>query len=183
MFRGRAEGRAQSANLYGNMARADLARGDAENAVSLANTGLSLDGGHIRMRDGSAAARLELGDAAGSEKLARQVCDAAPELAEIRIVLGGALERLRRNDEAIDAYEAAREMAPDSTEALASLADLYEHTNDLAKAQTMVDQALKQDPAHAVANRGAACLKRRAGDIDGAIEQLTPIAGAVTPHA
>lgn len=171
----------RSADLYANMARADLARGETENAVALANSGLSLDGGHIGCATVLAAARLELGDAPGSEKLARQVCDAAPDLAEIRIVLGGALERQRRNDEAIDAYEAARNLAPDSTEALASLADLYEHTNDLAKAQAMVDLALEQDPGHAVANRVAACLMRRQGNIEGAIEKLTPVAGPPAP--
>ncbi|MBO6781785.1 MAG: sulfotransferase [Alphaproteobacteria bacterium] len=171
----------KDASLFANRARMDLLRGSPDVAAGFAREGLAIDGGHVGCAVALAMARVESGDAEGAEALARQVVSNAPDRAEGWTVLGVALERLRRTDEAVTAYGNALERAPDDVEARANLADLHERTNSLEHAQALIDRALEIAPEHPFANRVAATLARRRGDIAQAIERLEPLAETDAP--
>ena len=105
-------------------------------------------------------------------QLARQVTAAAPGLTEAWSTLAAALERLRRPEDAIEAYEQALQVSPGDVDAGVNLADLYERTNALDRAQALVDRVLEVAPDHVSTNRIAATLARRRGDTAGGIERL-----------
>jgi len=164
--------------IFANRARMELLRGAGDAAIRFAERGLSADRGHIGCAVALAMALLETGDVDRAETLARQITQNAPDEAEGWAVLAATLDRLRRTDEAIAAYEAVLARVPGDVEARANLADLAERTNDLEHARALIDRVLEAAPGHPFANRVAATLSRRRGDAAAGIARLEPVADA-----
>jgi len=118
--------------------------------------------------------------AAGRAEEAVEHCQAAlkadPDHADCRTLLARAYERLDRIGDAIEAYEAACQVAPSYPNLLAA-ASLYARAGEWERAEGKYRAAVETFPTSVPAWTGLAAARRRLGKLDLVVQCLEMIAG------
>jgi protein O-GlcNAc transferase len=130
-----------------NLGVALEAAGDTEGARKSYATLLALD-------PGNAFAHYNLGKLhflahalAEAEQHLRAALERKPEFAEAQVVLANVLVVLKREDDAMRAFERAAALDPGNAQVRATLADLYQSRGDFSAAATHLEQAVRSRPA------------------------------------
>ena len=131
--------------------------GDLAGADALYLRMLEADPGNLAARLNRAAIRLDLGDAEGAAAVCRDLLQAGA-YAAAHCILGLALFKLDRPDEALVELNAALALAPDMAEAHNGLANVLRRLGRVEEAIVAYSQAITCNPASAEAysNRGVA---------------------------
>jgi tetratricopeptide (TPR) repeat protein len=128
--------------------------------------------GRIETQVNLALARMNAGDLAGAEEAARRAVAIRDGSALAHLVLGDALLRASRFDEAVAAYEAAVERDPQLARARSGLGLALSRSGRHETAVATLRAALAADPANVAARTALAWSLARLGRRDEAIAEL-----------
>jgi tetratricopeptide (TPR) repeat protein len=128
--------------------------------------------GRIETQINLALVRMNAGDLAGAEEAARRAIAIRDGSALAHLVLGDALLRAGRFDEAIAAYAAARERDPRLPRALSGLGLAQSRAGRHEAAIVTLAAALRAEPANVAARTALAWSLARLGRRDEAIAEL-----------
>jgi tetratricopeptide (TPR) repeat protein len=110
-------------------------------------------------------ARLKLNEQARADS--QKAVDLAPERADVRVVLAGALWRLGQVREAVGHYEVLRRQQPDSADALVGLALCRQDLGEFDEARAVLDDLLARHPDFVPGLVERARVAYRLGDVEG----------------
>jgi tetratricopeptide (TPR) repeat protein len=128
--------------------------------------------GRIETQLNLALARMNAGDLAGAEQAARRAVSIRDGAAIAHLVLGDALLRAERFDEAVGSYTAALERDPRLPRALSGLGLAQSRAGRHEAAVATLTAALGEDPANVAARTGLAYSLAQLGRRDEAIAEL-----------
>ena len=160
--------------ILGNLALAYFGAGDRKNGEETLTELLKIDPGHIQ------AIGLLIGvkykdDLPGAEALVRRQIEKAPADFRLYVMLGGLLERQKKDQEALTAYEKAQELNLDNPQphlaAAKLLARLGKKQEAMAEYNAMIGKDAKSIPGH----MGIAALLEAQGDTAKAMEQYNKV--------
>lgn len=133
------------------------------------------DAGDVDAQLNAGLARQALGELEAAEADYRAVLERAPEHPLAWTYLGVLLNERLQTGAAVEALEKALALDPNEVDARRELANVFEKANRLEQAETALRPALPLAREHPGVAIDAARLKRRRGDIAGALELLDPI--------
>jgi tetratricopeptide (TPR) repeat protein len=160
--------------ILGNLALAYFGAKELSKGEETLNELLKIDPGHIQ------AIGLLIGvkykdDLPGAETLVRRQIEQAPADFRLYLMLGGLLERQKKDQEALSAYKKAQELNLDNPQshlaAAKLLARLGKKQEAMAEFNVMIGKDAKSIPGH----MGIAALLEAEGDTTKAMEQYNKI--------
>jgi predicted TPR repeat methyltransferase len=127
------------------------------------------------MSDGSEAefdrakAHFEAGNCAAAEMACRALLDSEPNLVDGHHLLGVILLQAGRPEDAVEAFSAAVELAPEEPEILGNMAVAYEASGASQQAANAYRTAINLDPADPHLNAAFAAVSQRLGEHEAAV--------------
>jgi len=127
------------------------------------------------MSDGSEAefdcalAHFEAGNHTAAEMACRALLDNEPDLVDGQHLLGVILLQAGRPEDAVEAFSAAVELAPEEPEILGNLAVAYEASGAPQQAANAYRTAINLDPADPHLNAAFAAVSQRLGEYEAAL--------------
>ncbi|MDQ1255745.1 MAG: Tetratricopeptide repeat protein, partial [Candidatus Hydrogenedentes bacterium] len=117
-------------------------------------------------------AYLRMQDDANARVMAERAVRAIPNSPGLWIVLGQIYHRLKRYDEAVESFEKAIELDPESGLGYGALIDVEQATNDLVAAVDIYQRLIKLRPDDAILHYQLALTLARISDNEGARKSL-----------
>ncbi len=156
--------------ILGNLALASLGANDPKKAEEYLTELLTIDPGHIP------AVALLIGlqhkdDLAGAEAFVRQQIAKVPKDYRLYLVLGELLEKQKRDEEALAAYDKVQELSPENTQSMLAAANLLTRLGKNKEAMARYQAMVEKDPKSLPGHMGIAALYVAEGSNDKAIEQ------------
>lgn len=159
-------------NLLDTYARVSLARRQPIYAL-VALEGLErMHPAHTEYTYLLGVARLQVGDMTGALESLELATQRSPERSLAWAALGLTLNHLKRFDEARDALDRSLSLTPDSSEALAALAEAQAGLGERPSAEANARRALARDPEQATARLVLGMLALEEGRHQAAVEEL-----------
>jgi predicted Zn-dependent protease len=115
---------------------------------------------------------------ADAEKVLGTMLERAPDQRVINFMYGSVLTKLERGNESRQYYERAVEVDPTYAPAVMQLLDLYEATNDFAKAAAVLQPLIAEEPMNVDLQRRQAYLYLRGGEAEKARASLKALVDA-----
>ncbi|TKB23223.1 tetratricopeptide repeat protein [Desulfopila sp. IMCC35006] len=161
-------------DILGNLALASLGAKEPEKAVEFLTELLEIDPGNVQ------SVALLIGfrykdDYVGAETFVRQQIAKAPKDSRLYILLGELLERQKKDEEALAAYDKAQELSPDNSQSLLAAAKLLTRLGKNKEAMAKYEAMVEKDPKSTGGLMGIAALYVAEGSNDKAIEQYKNI--------
>ncbi|NTV51229.1 MAG: tetratricopeptide repeat protein [Desulfobulbaceae bacterium] len=163
-----------STEILGNLALASLGAKDHKKGIEYLNELLKIDPGHTQ------AIALLIGlnhkdDLKGAEAFVQQQISKAPKDSRLYLLLGALLEKQKKDNEALAAYDKAQELSPENIESMLVaarvLTRLGKNKEAMAKYMAMVEKNPKSIPGL----MGVAALFEAEGNNAKAMEQYKKI--------
>jgi tetratricopeptide (TPR) repeat protein len=117
-------------------------------------------------------ARLQVGDMTGALESLELATERSPDRSLAWAALGLTLNHLKRYDEARDALDRSLSLTPDSSEALAALAEAQAGLGEKRTAEANARRALARDPEQATAHLVLGMLHLEEGRHQAAVDEL-----------
>jgi tetratricopeptide (TPR) repeat protein len=158
-------------------ARADALRemGKWRQALALYHKALQLNPDFSRAHTNLGPMLAHFGQADEALAHCLRAVELSPESAQVRKNLGDCLFLLERFEEAMDAYADAYDIDPKNAELCVAIGRGWLETNALEEAGSWFHLACHLDESNVAAQCGLANIIREVGNVDGAIELLTPL--------
>lgn len=156
--------------ILGNLALASFGAGERKNGEEALTELLKIDPGHIQ------AIGLLIGvkykdDLPGAESLVRQQIEKAPTDHRLYLILGELLEKQKKDQESLAAYEKAQELNPENTQSYLAAAKLLTRLGKRQEAMAKYNAMIGQDPKSIPGHMGIAALFEAEGDTAKAADQ------------
>jgi tetratricopeptide (TPR) repeat protein len=170
------------ANLAATLAAVDAAlwASDMAGAMGLAADAVGIGASHPTLLGLAGLKRMHAGDNAGALPLLLQAREQTPRHVDLLNALGECLSRLSRPREALDAFDTALGIAPD-TRLHFGRALALEDLSELDSARAAFEQVVALDPAHSEALSRLALLVLQRGNVSAA-RDLAARALAIDPR-
>lgn len=160
--------------VLSNLALASLGAKDRQKGEEYLSELLEIDPGHIS----SIALLLGLkykGDLPGAEAFVRQQIDKAPKEHRLYLVLGEVLEKQKKYEQALVAYDKVQELSPDNNQAMLATAKLLTQMGKNKDAMAKYNAMVEKDPKSITGKMGIAALLFVEGNYDKATDQYENI--------
>lgn len=156
--------------ILGNLAIATLGVQDRKKAEEYLTELLAIDPGHIQ------AVALMIGlqhkdDLVGAEAFVRQQIAKVPKDYRLYLVLGELLEKQKKDEEALAAYDKVQELSPENTQSMLAAAKLWTRLGKNKEAMARYQAMVEKDPKSVPGQMGIAALYLAEGKNDKAIEK------------
>ena len=160
--------------ILGNLALASLGAKDRQKGEEYLTEVLNIDPGHIP------TVALLIGlqhkdDLPGAEAFVRQQIAKVPKDHRLYLVLGGLLEKQKREEEALAAYDKVQELSPENSEAMLAAAKLLTKLGKNQEAMTKYTAMVEKNPKSIPGQTGIATLYVAEGNTDKAIEHYKKV--------
>jgi Flp pilus assembly protein TadD len=169
-FRAGLEVEPEAPMLWVNLGLALRFQGRVDEAVPLFERALGAPGAMRVAAHQLAQLRLDAGDAAGAEQLLRRVLEHEPGAAELRNLLGLALERQGDLAGAEQEYRESARLDPDAALARNNLGNLAKRREQLDEAESWYRRAIEADPYFMGAYNNLALVYQTRGEMQRAID-------------
>jgi predicted O-linked N-acetylglucosamine transferase (SPINDLY family) len=145
---------------------------DLKGAVAEYQRGLKIKPDDITLKSGLAGAYCTIGEMEQVYRLCREVLEVEPDRAGDWNNLGLALQNLRRDAEAVDAFRKAVELAPDYAVGWTHLGSAYQSMGNLTEARVCFEKAQSIRPGMPEALNNLGIVAQTLGDFAAGLEYL-----------
>jgi tetratricopeptide (TPR) repeat protein len=165
---------AGNTEILGNLALAFFGAGDRKKGEETLNELLNIDPGHIQAIGLLIGVRYK-DDLAGAESLVRQQIEKAPTDQRLYLIQGELLEKQKKDEGALAAYEKAQELKPENTQSYLASAKLLQRLGKKQESMAKYNAMIGQDPKSIPGFMGMAALFEAEGDTAKAVEQYEKV--------
>lgn len=157
-------------DILGNLALAFFGAGERKKGEEALIELLKIDPGHIQAIGLLIGVRYK-DDLPGAESLVRQQIEKAPADFRLYLILGELLEKQKKDQESVTAYEKAQELNPENTQSYLAAAKLLTRLGKRQEAMVKYKAMIGQDPKSIPGHMGIAALFEAEGDTAKAADQ------------